>query len=647
MSSALSLAFAAAGAVAAAAGGGTLLARCFRAPRSDLIAWSIALLGLLVSLGSQLLGYLGGYDAAIFRAMAVGGLVIAPLAATLGLTEIASRGLAARFCARLYLSAVAIVAVVILVLDQLGSAPFTKAWPDPHTYYQAPPNYLLYATSVVTIIVTLIAVGIVMARSRDRDWSRASTPQVGAGIAALILAYPGLALLVRYEAKQSLPLGSAFTPLLAIATGLLVWASIELSDQNIAVLHGRAGRSGKRGAGRDSADRDRADRNRADQDGADRDGGGRDGADLVGAGRAGAPGGRRRGDEDYAGSGRYATDETGEFSGYDDSGYDSGHYDDSRHYGDDSGQYGDRYADREQRGQYPQDASYEDHPGDRGEYRDDWRPDGMAAGDYATGDYATGDYATGDYASSDYASGDYASGDYAAGDYATGDFQTGDFAVGDFDATPASATTLPPGLPPPGLPPPGLPPAGLPPPPGVAPPGLIEPDLGYPPADTDGYPAGAGHSGSPAGQSRQDLFGQIAIYTLLEDRVQEFDQLTERVVEEVRSREPDTLVFIVHAVPSAPMQRILYEVYRDRTAYEWHRQQPYVAMFESDRRPYVLATNVIELGLQQAKVTPFPSVAELFGEPGYDTSGFERPDYLRDYGRPPASHGDSRPGGRW
>ena len=44
--------------------------------------------------------------------------------------------------------------------------------------------------------------------------------------------------------------------------------------------------------------------------------------------------------------------------------------------------------------------------------------------------------------------------------------------------------------------------------------------------------------------------------------------------------------------------------------------------FEADRRPYVLATNVIELGLQQAKVSPFPSVAELFGEPGYDTVRF-------------------------
>ena len=137
------------------------------------------------------------------------------------------------------------------------------------------------------------------------------------------------------------------------------------------------------------------------------------------------------------------------------------------------------------------------------------------------------------------------------------------------------------------------------------------------------------------------MFGQIAIYTVLEDRVAEFDQLTEAVVQEVRSREPDTLVFIAHAVPSAPMQRILYEVYRDRAAYQWHTQQPYVRQFEAERRPYVLATNVIELGLQQAKVSAFPSVADLFGEPGYDTSGFERPDFLRDYGRTSGQRNDS------
>jgi len=213
-------------------------------------------------------------------------------------------------------------------------------------------------------------------------------------------------------------------------------------------------------------------------------------------------------------------------------------------------------------------------------------------------DFATGDFVPGDYGGGDYGPGGYADGAHAGGDYATGDFATGDIAPNGHDLATDGWQTRP----------------------GAA----------------DRFPA-AGGTGEEA--ARAQLFGQIAIYTLLEDRVDEFDQLTERVVDLVRSREPDTLVFIVHAVPSAPMQRILYEVYRDRSAYQWHTQQAHVQQFEADKRPYVLATNVIELGLQQAKVSPFPSVTDLFSEPGFDTAGFERPDYLRDYGRSSAHPG--------
>jgi quinol monooxygenase YgiN len=59
---------------------------------------------------------------------------------------------------------------------------------------------------------------------------------------------------------------------------------------------------------------------------------------------------------------------------------------------------------------------------------------------------------------------------------------------------------------------------------------------------------------------------------------------------------------VVHGVPSAPLQRILYQLYADRAAYDRHHGQPYVAEFETRRRPLVLATNVIELGVRQAKV---------------------------------------------
>jgi quinol monooxygenase YgiN len=100
--------------------------------------------------------------------------------------------------------------------------------------------------------------------------------------------------------------------------------------------------------------------------------------------------------------------------------------------------------------------------------------------------------------------------------------------------------------------------------------------------------------------------GLIAIYTLLEDKVADFDRAADEVAEQVRSSEPDTLVYVIHTVPKAPMQRIFYEVYRDRAAYERHEKQPYVERFVTARRPYVLATNVIELRLKYAKVSPLP-----------------------------------------
>jgi quinol monooxygenase YgiN len=125
-------------------------------------------------------------------------------------------------------------------------------------------------------------------------------------------------------------------------------------------------------------------------------------------------------------------------------------------------------------------------------------------------------------------------------------------------------------------------------------------------------PAGLEPNGVDQGAT-QRLIGLIAIYTLAEGRDAEFDALAERVVEEVRSSEPDALVYAVHSVPNAPMQRIFYEVYRDQTAYEEHKRHSYIQRFDIERDPYVLATNVIELGTQQAKLSPLPGLTQLFG----------------------------------
>jgi quinol monooxygenase YgiN len=130
------------------------------------------------------------------------------------------------------------------------------------------------------------------------------------------------------------------------------------------------------------------------------------------------------------------------------------------------------------------------------------------------------------------------------------------------------------------------------------------------------------------------LYGQIAIYTLIDGQAEEFDRLAQAVVERVKALEPDTLAYIVHGVPSAPLQRILYEVYRDDAAFEEHGRQPYIQDFEEERKPYVLATNVIELGVRQAKLSPL-------GGPSYPPAPAGTPGQ-----RPPASPSQRPPSQR-
>ena len=116
----------------------------------------------------------------------------------------------------------------------------------------------------------------------------------------------------------------------------------------------------------------------------------------------------------------------------------------------------------------------------------------------------------------------------------------------------------------------------------------------------------AGPGGSAAATPARP-YGRILIFTLLDDRVADFDRLAEQTAEEVRIGEPDTLVYVIHLVPNAPMQRIFYEIYRDRAAFDSHEAQPYMQRFVAERRSCVLATNVIELRLKYAKVAPLPN----------------------------------------
>jgi quinol monooxygenase YgiN len=116
---------------------------------------------------------------------------------------------------------------------------------------------------------------------------------------------------------------------------------------------------------------------------------------------------------------------------------------------------------------------------------------------------------------------------------------------------------------------------------------------------------------SAGGNSRP--YGRLSIFTLLDDKVVEFDRLAERAAEAVRAVEPDTLVYVMHVVPKAPLQRIIYEVYRDRAAFESHERQPHILGFVEERESCVIATNIIDLRLKYAKVTPLGAASPASG----------------------------------
>jgi quinol monooxygenase YgiN len=129
-------------------------------------------------------------------------------------------------------------------------------------------------------------------------------------------------------------------------------------------------------------------------------------------------------------------------------------------------------------------------------------------------------------------------------------------------------------------------------------------------------------------------YGRLSIFTLLEDKAAEFDRMAELAAEGVRTAEPDTLVYVIHVVPKAPMQRIIYEIYRDRAAFESHERQQHIQRFAADRKACVLATNIIDLRLKYAKVAALTTPQGL--APAVETPQARAPMALESAPRTPS-----------
>ena len=82
-----------------------------------------------------------------------------------------------------------------------------------------------------------------------------------------------------------------------------------------------------------------------------------------------------------------------------------------------------------------------------------------------------------------------------------------------------------------------------------------------------------------------------------------FDALTARTLEKIRTSEPGTLVYAVHTTPGRPRERVFYELYQDRAAFETHETHLHVRQFLAERLAHLDSVDVTFLELQSAAGT--------------------------------------------
>jgi quinol monooxygenase YgiN len=98
------------------------------------------------------------------------------------------------------------------------------------------------------------------------------------------------------------------------------------------------------------------------------------------------------------------------------------------------------------------------------------------------------------------------------------------------------------------------------------------------------------------------MFGLFVRFTCKDDEAAAaFDDLVARTGEQIRANEPGTVVYAVHRVDGRPLERVFYELYRDKDAFEEHESRDYVRAFLAERDRYLSATEVDRLDFVSGK----------------------------------------------
>jgi quinol monooxygenase YgiN len=100
------------------------------------------------------------------------------------------------------------------------------------------------------------------------------------------------------------------------------------------------------------------------------------------------------------------------------------------------------------------------------------------------------------------------------------------------------------------------------------------------------------------------MFGLCVRFTCKDEASAEaYDRLVAETIEAIKTDEPGTLVYASHLVGGQPLQRIFYELYEDKAAFEAHEAAPHTRRYLEQRDQYLASTEVDWLTLQASKGT--------------------------------------------
>jgi quinol monooxygenase YgiN len=100
------------------------------------------------------------------------------------------------------------------------------------------------------------------------------------------------------------------------------------------------------------------------------------------------------------------------------------------------------------------------------------------------------------------------------------------------------------------------------------------------------------------------MFGLFVRFTCKDEAsAQAYDRLVAETIEAIKANEPGTLVYASHLVDGQPLQRIFYELYKDRAAFEAHEVAAHTCRYLAEREQYLASTEVDWLTLQTGKGT--------------------------------------------